>query len=233
MAKKRRAKVSPNKQAYRAQVKRIKSFIRRAEKRGYSFPAWSIPKESTRVTKRAIEALKQLTPERLYREAVYMSKDTGEVISGTERRTQERKESAAKRQRERKERTNKGAPPERATQILYWIESRIADYEAVYTRKQRWGMNGVNLTHWGFDLRDLYRSAIAEVGAEEVARRFEANPDVKEYTDIILLDSRDQTVAAVFSKFVQVLLGGSMTAKQAEMLNEDTDYNEDLDELPY
>ena len=118
MARKRKARITPNKQAFRAQVKRIKSFISSAEKRGYKFPVWSVPQEPPRVTKRTIEGLKQLTPERLYREAVYINKDTGEVISGAERRSQERKASAAKAARTRKEKKQKGLPPQRTEQIL-------------------------------------------------------------------------------------------------------------------
>lgn len=233
MARKRKAKTTPAKQAFRKEQRRIKSFIKRAEKRGYSFPTFSIPKEPSRVTKKQLEQIKSIKPETLYREALYISRETGEAISGMERRAEERRASAAKAARTREQKKRKGEPPDRTKQILSWIEAKISDYESLYSQKQRWGMNGVNLTHWGFDLRDIYRSAIAEVGEAEVARRFEANPDVKEYTDIIMLDSRDQTIAAVFSRFVQVLLGGVMSVEQAEMINEDSDYNEDLDELPF
>ena len=219
MAKKA-SKVSPNKQAYRAQVKRIKSFVKRAEQRGYSFPTWTVPKEPKRVTKGMIQALKELTPERLYREATYINRETGEVFTGAERRAQEREQERAIRQRKKKEKQNKGTAPNRTDQILSWMEERIADYEEQYSTKKRWGKGGVDLTHWGLDLRALYYSLLAEYGRDEIARRFEAHPEVKEYADVVFTDSKDEAIQLAFNRFIEVMTGGAMT------LEEDSDYND-------
>ena len=217
---------------YNKQVRRIKGFMRRAEKRGFSFD-YELPKKPRWIKKSDVERLKGIKPDYLYTKAIYIQKETGEVISGTQRRAQERKESAAKAARTRQQKKNQGEPPSRNAQILSWIYEKIADYESEYSAKQRYGAGGVNLTHWGFDLGDFYNSVVAEQGQEDVIRRFDAHPEVKDYVDHVMLDSRDQTCAAYFTKFVQILIGHPMSAKQAEMLNEDTDYNEDLDELPY
>lgn len=233
MAKKRKARVSPNKQAYRAQVKRIKSFIRGAEKRGYGFPVWSIPKEPTRVTKGAIEALKQLTPERLYKEAIYMNKDTGEVISGTERRAQERKEAAAKRQRTRRERANQGAPPSRAEQILSYIESEITWYEQTYSSKKRYTAGGKDITWIGFAVRDFYNEQLAKYGRVGVAKIVEPHPEIMEYAHDACRDSKAEWAETSLNRFITVLKGEPLTDEEARAFSEDTDYNEDLDELPY
>lgn len=227
MARKRKAKVTPNKLAYRAQVKRIKSFIRGAEKRGYRFPAWSVPVEPPRVTKGAIEALKQLTPETLYREALYVSRETGEVLSGMERRAEERKASAAKATRTRAQKKRKGEPPLRTEQILSWVEARISDYEEQYSTKKRWTKGHVDITHYGFDLARFYESALAEYGRAEVAKRFEAHPELKEYADVVFADSKEEAVRLAYNQFMSVLTGGATTMEQAQEFEEDSDYNDE------
>lgn len=227
MARKRKAKVTPNKLAYRAQVKRIKSFIRGAEKRGYRFPAWNVPVEPSRVTKGAIEALKQLTPERLYKEALYVSRETGEVLSGMERRAEERKASAAKATRTRAQKKSKGEPPLRTEQILLWVEARISDYEEQYSTKKRWTKGHVDITHYGFDLARFYESALAEYGRTEVAKRFEAHPELKEYADVVFADSKEEAVRLAYNQFMSVLTGGATTMEEAQEFEEDSDYNDE------
>ena len=227
MARKRKAKVTPNKLAYRAQVKRIKSFIRDAEKRGYRFPAWMVPVEPPRVTKGAIEGLKQLTPERLYKEALYVSRETGEVITGMERRAEERKASAAKAARTRAQKKRKGEPPFRTEQILSWVEARISDYEEQYSTKKRWTKGHVDITHYGFDLARFYESALAEYGRTEVAKRFEAHPELKEYADVVFADSKEEAVRLAYNQFMSVLTGGATTMEEAKEFEEDSDYNDE------
>lgn len=82
----------------RKQLKRIRQFISRAEKRGYRFPTGF--RES--LTELSTQKLKTLTPEKLYTEfATAISEKTGEVVSGIERRAEERSESALKAARTR------------------------------------------------------------------------------------------------------------------------------------
>lgn len=96
MAKHKKKKLSANQVEYAKQVKRIKNFMRRAEKRGYMFEDNIIPEKPKRITKKSIQTLKELKPNVLYTKAEYISQDTGEVIAGTEGRTLERKKSARK-----------------------------------------------------------------------------------------------------------------------------------------
>ena len=77
MAKRR--KQTPSERAYSKQVKRIKQFISRAEKRGYQFSENVLPKRPKRVTQASVRKLAKLTPEKLYQKAVY-----GGLASGGE-----------------------------------------------------------------------------------------------------------------------------------------------------
>lgn len=227
MGRKRKAKITPAKQAFRKEQRRIKSFIKRAEKRGYSFPTFSIPKEPSRVTKKQLEQIKTIKPETLYREALYISRETGEAISGLERRAEERKASAAKSARTRAQKKRKGEPPQRTEQILSWVEARISDYEEQYSTKKRWTKGHVDITHYGFDLARFYESALAEYGRTEVAKRFEAHPELKEYADVVFADSKEEAVRLAYNQFMSVLTGGATTMEEAQEFEEDSDYNDD------
>lgn len=83
MAKRR--KQTPAERAYSKQLKRIKQFIRRAEKRGYQFSEDVLPKRPKRVTQASVRKLAKLTPEKLYQKAVYGGIATeGEIVSAIE-----------------------------------------------------------------------------------------------------------------------------------------------------
>lgn len=83
MAKRR--KQTSAERTYSKQVKRIKQFISRAEKRGYQFSEDVLPQRPKRVTQASVRKLVKLTPDKLYQKAVYGGLATeGEIIPGTE-----------------------------------------------------------------------------------------------------------------------------------------------------
>lgn len=97
MAKKRPQK---NKEAYNKELRRIKRFISRAEKRGYQFEKNIIPKKPKKITPASVRRLKKITPDYLYSRSVYGGEATiGEIVSGKQGRTEERKKAARKRRK--------------------------------------------------------------------------------------------------------------------------------------
>lgn len=102
MAKKKRQ--TQNQRLYAKQLKRVKQFIRRAEKRGYEFSENVLPDKPKRITQKSIKALQNLTPDKLYSKARYIDYDTGEILTGKEGRKAERKASALKGAETRKRR---------------------------------------------------------------------------------------------------------------------------------
>lgn len=91
MAKAKKQKTQAQKE-YAKELKRIKQFISRAEKRGFIFPESAAPKALTRPTRRSVERLKMVTPETLYAKAKYGGEASfGEVVSATEGLKLERK----------------------------------------------------------------------------------------------------------------------------------------------
>lgn len=99
MAKKTVTKQSAKQQAinkaYAKERSRIKSFLRRASKRGYQFPENLVPAIPKRKTEASIRKLKRLTKDVMYEKAIYGgSASYGEIVSGKEGLKLERKERA-------------------------------------------------------------------------------------------------------------------------------------------
>ena len=107
MAKKTKKRQSAKQQAinktYAKERNRVKSFVRRAEKRGYSFPESLIPAIPKRKTEASIRKLKKLTKDVLYSKAIYGGESTfGEIVSGKEGLKLERQLRAKKASETRK-----------------------------------------------------------------------------------------------------------------------------------
>ena len=89
--------------AFQKQRRRIQQFVRRAEKRGYQFPENVVPQMPKRVTKKALERITNLKPEKLYRKAKYGGEATyGEIVSGTKGRQAERRQATERAKETRK-----------------------------------------------------------------------------------------------------------------------------------
>lgn len=83
--KRQSAKQQAINKAYAKERNRIKSLVRRAEKRGYSFPESLIPSIPKRKTEASIRKLKKLTKDVLYSKATYGGEAThGKIVSGKE-----------------------------------------------------------------------------------------------------------------------------------------------------
>ena len=138
MSKKSQKQIEIEKQ-YKKEVNRLKRFIKRAEKRGYRFPQNVIPRQVKKPTKASIGRLKKIKNADLYAKATALS-ETGKVISGTEKRKEERRLAAYKawktRRRKQDEKEYKEmlqnkseSNPFNMGQIVYRkIKSLISDY---------------------------------------------------------------------------------------------------------
>lgn len=89
MAKKTKKRQSAEQKAinkaYAKERARVRTFVRRAEKRGYSFPESILPSIPKRKTEASVRKLKKLTKDVLYSKATYGGEATfGEIVSGKE-----------------------------------------------------------------------------------------------------------------------------------------------------
>lgn len=86
---------------YNKQLRRIKNFIRNAEKRGFRFEENIIPDRPKRITAQSVSRLKKITPDSMYRRATYLNPDTDTIVTGRQGRNYERQKSAEKAARTR------------------------------------------------------------------------------------------------------------------------------------
>lgn len=250
MAKRSRAKQTANQRAYAKQVKRINQFIARAEKRGYRFEADIIPQTPKRITKKAIENLKHLTPAKLYDKATTIDYDTGEIISGTEGRKNERKESARKAQETRQRKAGKSTSYDNYSDssdsyypnggdIIYGnvVEDFIMKLQEPISEEyvNRWGRKArrqASLIHEvnqaKTTLLSLVQMAIDTVGKAELGWRLEANADeVYDCTNYLLYaSSSSEGIQSATSRLASIINGGALTMEQLKDLAEQDEYNE-------
>lgn len=99
MAKKKQPAVQ---KAYNKELRRIKQFIKRAEKRGYIIPENIIPKRPKRITSRSVESLRKINPEKIYKKSRFVDTETGEILKGLAGRKYERSKAARKAAETRK-----------------------------------------------------------------------------------------------------------------------------------
>ena len=96
-------KKSPAELKYDKQVKRIKQFVSRAEKRGYIFPDDVIPEKPEKIRIKHVKELAKLTPKQLYKNAEYGGAESyGDIIPAVEGLKLERKARAKKAAQTRK-----------------------------------------------------------------------------------------------------------------------------------
>lgn len=72
------------------ELKRLKRFIKQAEKRGFSFPQYIIPQKPEKVTKKSLQLIQNITPSFLYKKGSYRHPDTGAILTGEQGRALER-----------------------------------------------------------------------------------------------------------------------------------------------
>lgn len=93
----KRHKQTPAERAYSKQVRRIKQFISRAEKRGFHFNENVFPKRPNRITQASVRKLAKLTPDKLYEKAEYAGTlSYGEIVPSIEGLKLERSARAKK-----------------------------------------------------------------------------------------------------------------------------------------
>lgn len=120
MAKRKRRKITETRKEYNKQRKRIQNFLSRARKKGFIFEENVLPQIPKRVTKASVLRLAKLTPQELYKKAVYVSSETGEIETPEERKKLVRKQAIEKakatKARKKKQQKKSSYPKPETTQ---------------------------------------------------------------------------------------------------------------------
>ena len=120
---------------YQREYRRVLNLYRRTQKRGFDI-ALSKPTKVKKPTRKSVERLKRITPDKIYENSTYKL-STGEVIPGKVRRGQERRTAGKKAALTRKvkaaikQTSESFIPIESISQtteeesILFWIASQL------------------------------------------------------------------------------------------------------------
>lgn len=202
-----------SKAEYNRNVKRIKQFIRRAEKRGYKFPEIKLPKGGK---------IRELTPEKLYKKAVYGGEATfGEVVPAeegvkAERSARAKKAAQTRKKKKEAEKTFFGGdylPIKEDIIIFNFIDALIEklqepseEYYYFSTRKGKQvkhkdRLAGIRNDRKKYLLGLLYRE-IANIGKEGVANRLENKQD--DISDLINAINADSNSNAIYQASTMV-----------------------------
>lgn len=210
-----------SKAEYNRNVKRIKQFIHRAEKRGYKFPEIKLPKGAK---------IRELTPEKLYKKAVYGGSETfGEIVpaeQGLKLERSARAKKASQTRKEKKEAERRFFSGENATKTTYeylpikeniiisnFIDSLIEklqepseEYYYFSTRKGKQvkhkdRLAGIRNDRKKYLLGLLYRE-ISSIGKEGVANRLESKQD--EISDLINVINTDSDSNIIYQASTRV-----------------------------
>lgn len=246
MAKKR--KQTEAEKLYTKQLKRIKQFIRRAEKRGFVFKEDIIPQKPKKVTKASVRKLEKLKPEKLYKKSLYVDESTGEIKEAQKRLKEERKQRAIKaaktrkqRQKDRRNWTKEDADKHREQlpsegkevfrNIIDDFVSRLQIDTSWVGRKRRRPVALQETIRSQSLLLTLINQQIALFGEEEIGNRLQANSDkLSELLTIVLWDSKAEAIQSATRLFMEILTGNTLTPSQLQDLDLESEYNEDFEQ---
>ena len=233
---------------YSKQLKRIKQFIRRAEKRGFIFEEDVIPQRPKKVTNASVRKLEKLTPEKLYKKSLYVEEPTGEIVEAQKRRKEERKQSARKAAKTRKERQQqrrnwtfkdaekyKDQLPSEGKEVFKNIIDNFVSRLQIDTswvgRKRRRPVALQETIRSQSVLLSLINQQIALFGEEEIGNRLQANSDkLSELISIVLWDSKAEAIQSATRLFMEILTDNTLTPSQLQDLDLESEYNEDFEQ---
>lgn len=208
---------------FKKELRRVKSFITAAEKRGYSFKASAYPTIPSHITIASVRKLTKLTPQELYKKATFLTED-GQIISGTEGRTYEykqaRKKHASRPRKAKAPNAKKGAPkrnpPVFSDVVLSNVEEMLARFpeglpselpEYQYNRHERHKNIVENVLQGQILLRGRNAVAMAlEAKASEIQALLEA---------LLYGDSDEGRFQLDLAYFVSIIKGTALTVDEA------------------
>lgn len=232
-------------------LKRIRQFIKDAEKRGYHFydskkpinpekmkvgiEEFTIPKTVKNPTAVTVKRLEKITKEYLYERSLWIDPETGDTMPANERRKYERSESAKKAAETRKRNQTQKRPPDRPQppprRQPFWEDiGRVRSYlEQVQGATTGWPkMDDIKQERGrylvGF-LDDCIQSAQMEGRLYEYSEhlKFKAH-EISNLVDAILPDSKQDTVEANVGAILIILNEGSLSASQSADYQDAMDY---------
>lgn len=235
----KKKKLTPNQQLYQKELRRLKQFIRRTEKRGFHYAEDIIPEKPKRITKKSIEHLQKLTPQVLYERATYKDPMTGAELTGTEGRQLERKRAAFKGAKTKSK--SKGKSKRKNPEIPDVGNLPVATYEIIENIREeirKWAPSSGWMEFFADKkrrdkniLENMFEGAIRQEGENVIAARLEAHSyGITLIIQEILYGSDNDQINNDFARFSQILLGRSLTVNESIELANAQEYTEGYEE---
>lgn len=232
-------------------LKRIRQFIKDAEKRGYRFYDKKIPKDTAKIkvgadeftipktvknpTAVTVKRLEKITKEYLYKRALWIDPDTGDVMSSADRRKYERS-MAAKKAAETRKRNKNARPPDRPQpppkrQPYYYVLERIRGYiEEVQSCTTGWGRMDNFKQVRGRYLSNYYEDHLE--AAELAGRLYEFSEHLKDHAEefanvveSVKRDSSESSVEADVGLLLNIIHEGPLTANEWAAYSEAVEFD--------
>lgn len=209
-----------NRAEYAKQRRRINSFLRRAEKRGFVVPEELYQKPNMYPSTRDVDRLRSISTKELYSKIYGVDSATGEVISGEEERDKRRRESARKAaETRRRNKEAKREPVKLGELVMDNVERQIASFDptmfrSIASRMQHFENNN--------KLRSILDAAIAAEGRTQVGERLYFTGAELVYSTVaaIQYQSDQPQVDVAIAAFASWLAGGPLTAEQGQSIDE-------------
>ena len=220
----KRKKRTENQKAYQKERRRLLQAVRRAEKQGYIFPEDIVPELPKRVTKKRLEKIQKTKPKQLYKKAIFVYQETGEIVP-YEKRKQEVKQEAIAKAKETRKRKKKISTPSVPTyyptiSIINTIRDRISEL----TREAK---PPVPIENRKNELLAIFEDNVTLYGdniAEYEHYLEEHESEIAELLNVISYDSNAEQVSASFVALGRLLNMHSLSMSQAENLSMMTEY---------
>lgn len=209
-----------NRAEYAKQRRRINSFLRRAEKRGFVVPQELYQKPNMYPSATDVERLRSISTNELYSKIYGVDSATGEVISGEEERAKRRRESARKAaETRRRNKEAKREPVQLGELVLDNVESLLSQFDVSQFRSI-----SSRIAHYDNNnkIKSLLDEAIASEGRAAVGERLFFTGAELVYSTVMTVqyDSDQGNVDVAVAAFASWVVGGPLTAEQAQSIGE-------------
>lgn len=220
----KRKKRTENQKAYQKERRRLLQAIRRTEKQGYIFPKDIVPELPKRVTKKRLENIQKIKPKHLYKKAVFVYQETGEIVPA-EKRKQEVKQEAIRKAKETRKRNKKISTPSVPTyyptiSIIDTIRDRLSEL----TREAK---PPVPIENRKNELLAIFEDNVTIYvdNITEYEHYLEVHEsEIADLLNVISYDSNAEQVSASFVALGRILNTQSLSMSQAENLSMMAEY---------
>lgn len=204
---------------YNKERRRIKRFIRYAEKRGYVFEPNLVPPKPKTITSGSIRRLSKITPAKLYKKAYAISAVTGQPITVEQRKREIRQEAARKawekRRRKKDEEDYNRMKSDREWQQMFHASKLVWDKVQGMIATV-----GVQQSQSADLLNNLLNSEIKKYGVDTVMYSIaQASEDFLSTCEVIIRYHPSSAVSRTAVQHLYTLISGNIPSdvEQAEI----------------